>query len=72
MLPSPVRPIDLPQHLLRLLVRVLMRLPEVLCLLFHLQSDLVTTCSILLVLHRLDHGRKALDAFDQSILVFPL
>lgn len=49
-----------------------MHLPESLCFLFHLKPNLVTTSSILLVLHGLDHSRKALDAFDQRILIFPL
>ena len=49
-----------------------MRLPEVLCFLFHLKPDLVAANSVLLVLHRLDHGREALDAFDQGVLILPL
>ena len=49
-----------------------MRSPEVLRFLLHMEPDLVTASSVHLVLHRLDHGRKALDAFDERVLVFPL
>jgi len=48
------------------------RLPEVLRLLLHLEADLVAAGSVLLTLHRLDHGCKPLDALDQRVLVFPL
>lgn len=58
--------------MLRLPVWMSTRSPEVLRLLLHLKSDLVTTISVLLMLHRLDNGRKALDAFDQRIFIFPL
>jgi hypothetical protein len=49
-----------------------MSLPEIFCLLLHLESDFVTASSLLLMLHRADHSGKALDALNQRILIFPL
>lgn len=43
---------------------VSMRLPEVLRLMFHLEPNFVTTSSVPLMLHGLDHSRYPFDAFD--------
>lgn len=48
------------------------RLPEVLSFLLYLKSNLVAASCFLLMLHRADHSCKAIDAFDQRILIFPL
>ena len=48
------------------------RLPEVFGFLFYLKSNIVAPSGVLLMLHRADHSCKAIDAFDQRILIFPL
>lgn len=49
-----------------------MHLPKALCASLDLEANLVTASGVQLVLHCLDHGCKALDAFDQRVFFFPL